>query len=120
MPGRAQRVLSGEASAADETLCAQVSLPLATGNTFQAKTTTAIFRLDAEQTAVADSGPAAHPATTTAVLKTTTAAGKMLGYTNSSTATVATKYDRQLFFNNAGNVVFGPNPPPASRPQSAP
>ncbi len=34
-----------------ETLCAQVTLPLATGNTYQAKTTTAIFRFDAEQTA---------------------------------------------------------------------
>ena len=33
----------------------------------------------------------------------------MLGYTNSATATTATatKYERQLFFNNAGNVVFG-------------
>ena len=28
---------------------------------------------------------------------------------NSATAT-ATKYDRQLFFNNAGNVVFGTQP----------
>ena len=34
----------------------------------------------------------------------------MLGYTNSATTTAATKYDRQLFFNNAGNVVFGTQP----------
>ena len=39
------------AASASETLCAQVTLPLATGNTYQAKTTTAIFRFDAEQTA---------------------------------------------------------------------
>lgn len=41
------RTLSAGAS---ETLCLQVSLPSSTGNTYQAKTTTATFRFDAEQT----------------------------------------------------------------------
>ena len=42
------RVLAG---AADEDLCIQVSLPLATGNTSQGVTTTATFDFSAEQTA---------------------------------------------------------------------
>ncbi|MCH8235158.1 MAG: hypothetical protein IIC29_03425 [Chloroflexi bacterium] len=42
------RVLAG---AADEDLCVQVSLPLATGNTSQGVTTTATFDFSAEQTA---------------------------------------------------------------------
>lgn len=39
------------AAGASEVLCLQVSLPSATGNTYQAKTTTATFTFDAEQTA---------------------------------------------------------------------
>lgn len=39
------------AAGASEVLCLQVSLPSATGNTYQAKTTTATFAFDAEQTA---------------------------------------------------------------------
>ena len=39
------------ASGASETLCAQVSLPIATGNPYQGKTTTAVLRFDSEQTA---------------------------------------------------------------------
>ena len=38
------------AAAATETLCFRVSLPLATGNTFQGATTTATFTFTAEQT----------------------------------------------------------------------
>ncbi len=38
------------ASAASETLCFRVNLPLATGNTFQTLTTTATFAFQAEQT----------------------------------------------------------------------
>lgn len=36
---------------ASETLCFQVNLPLATGNTYQSATTTATFTFDSEQTA---------------------------------------------------------------------
>ena len=39
------------AAGASEPLCMQVTLPLATGNTYQNKTTTATLRFDAEQTA---------------------------------------------------------------------
>lgn len=39
------------ASLSNETLCVLVSLPTATGNTFQGKTTTATLRFDSEQTA---------------------------------------------------------------------
>jgi predicted ribosomally synthesized peptide with SipW-like signal peptide len=39
------------AAGANEVLCLQVSLPSATGNTYQAKTTTATLTFDAEQTA---------------------------------------------------------------------
>lgn len=39
------------AAAATEVLCVQVTLPFSTGNTYQNKTTTAVFRYDAEQTA---------------------------------------------------------------------
>jgi predicted ribosomally synthesized peptide with SipW-like signal peptide len=39
------------AAGASEVLCLQVSLPSATGNTYQAKTTTATLTFDAEQTA---------------------------------------------------------------------
>jgi spore coat-associated protein N len=38
-------------ASSSETLCFDVSLPLATGNTFQGATTTATFTFDAEQTA---------------------------------------------------------------------
>jgi hypothetical protein len=38
------------AAGGSEVLCLQVSLPSATGNTYQAKTTTATFTFDAEQT----------------------------------------------------------------------
>lgn len=38
------------AAGASEVLCIQVSLPSATGNSYQGKTTTATFRFDAEQT----------------------------------------------------------------------
>ncbi|MGL5856810.1 MAG: TasA family protein [Angustibacter sp.] len=39
------------AAGASEVLCVQVSLPLSTGNAYQARTTTATFTFDAEQTA---------------------------------------------------------------------
>lgn len=39
------------AAGVSENLCVQVSLPTTTGNTYQAKTTTAVFRFDSEQTA---------------------------------------------------------------------
>lgn len=39
------------AAGATENLCFQVSLPSAAGNPYQAKTTTAVFRFDSEQTA---------------------------------------------------------------------
>lgn len=39
------------AAGANEVLCAQVSLPTSTDNTFQGKTTTAVFTFNAEQTA---------------------------------------------------------------------
>lgn len=38
------------ASGANEVLCLQVSLPIATGNTYSNRTTTAVLRFDAEQT----------------------------------------------------------------------
>lgn len=38
------------AAGASEVLCVQVTLPNATGNTYQGKTTTATFNFDAEQT----------------------------------------------------------------------
>ena len=39
------------AAGATENLCVQVSLPSATGNAYQARSTTAVFRFDSEQTA---------------------------------------------------------------------